>query len=380
MAYLPLSTANLPDPAIDPAQGSSPEDYFNTVLYTGDSATSSAGTVARTITGVGFQPDLIWVKSRNNGGTWSDHSLTDSVRGNNLSLSSNTTGATINVATDFGNGGIGGPAADGFTIVSGSAGSTANLNSSGDTYVAWNWKANGSGVSNTDGSITSTVSANTTSGFSIVSYTGTNSATETIGHGLNQAPDMIIVKSRDSADFWPVYHKDTNTDGGENYLMRLNTTDARLNSNVYWNDTAPTSTVFTVGTSSALNNTDDFIAYCFHSVDGFSKLGSYTGNGSSDGPFVYTGFRPAFVMVKRTDGGTNNWVIYDKERDPYNYVDSRLFPNTSGSESGGGASYSYDFLSNGFKVRSIGSEHNLDGGTYIYMAFAENPFKYSNAR
>jgi hypothetical protein len=324
------------------------------VLYTGADPTKS-------VTGVGFQPDLVWAKRRNVAAT---HNIVDAVRGASKYLYSNLTdaeGTYTDKLTSFDS--------DGFTCGTDVTG-TGTINTAGDTFVAWCWKAdNTSGSSNTDGSITSTVSANTDAGFSIVKW-ASSSYSDTIGHGLTQAPDMIIAKELDGSRNWLVYHSAV----GDGYYAALNTNGAFVSPSVGRLDTV-TSTTFICGTDYT-----NQIAYCFHSVDGFSKFGSYTGNGSSDGPFVYTGFRPAFVMVKRTDGGTNNWVIYDKERDPYNYVDSRLFPNTSGSESGGGASYSYDFTSNGFKLRSIGSEHNISGGTYIYMAFAENPFKYANAR
>ena len=354
--YLALCTANLEVPdAMNPALDNSPQDYFNTVLYTGNGSSQS-------ITGVGLQPSWTWIKRRDSAAY---HHIYDAIRGGTKVLYSNATDSEQTSA-----GGLTSFDSDGFSI-----GNHASVNTSGGSYVAWNWKANGSGVSNTDGSITSTVSANTDAGFSIVSWVGTE-ATATVGHGLNSAPEMIIVKDRDTAYNWVVYSESI---GNTNYL-RLNTTDASATYNM-WNNTSPTSSVFSLSGYDWVNNlNDDMIAYCFHSVEGFSKFGSYTGNGSTDGTFVYTGFRPAFLLIKRTDGGTNNWVIYDKERDPYNYVDDRLYPNLSSAESGGGASYSYDFLSNGFKLRSIGSEHNISGGTYIYMAFAENPFKYSTAR
>ena len=362
MAYLPLSTANLPDPAIDPAQGSSPEDYFNTVLWTGN------GT-SQTITGVGFQPDLVWGKGKSYA---VNHALIDAVRGSNKFLESSTSDAEDTLSTI-----ITSFDTDGFSV-----GSAGRLNTSGQTYVAWNWKANGSGVSNTDGSITSTVSANTTSGFSIVSYTGTGVGTiATIGHGLDQAPDWIVVKSRDtSGRGWIVYHSSL----GATKKLDLEDTDPAQTVTANWNDTEPTSTVFTVGTGGDTNTTDDFIAYCFHSVDGFSRMGKYVGNGSADGPFVYTGFRPAFVMIKRTDSA-GSWTMLDATRDTYNEMDTILVAEATSTETDfGTANRNMDFLSNGFKIRYTTAggttEMNASGGTYIYMAFAENPFKYSNAR
>ena len=358
MAYNKLSTANLPDPAINPAQGSSPGDYFNTVLYPGTGADQP-------ITGIGFKPDWVWLKQRNATGS---HGLFDSVRGATKRLSSNLTAAEDTAA------GVNSFDADGFTL------DALNWNQSGQTFVSWNWKA-GTSFSNDAGengaTIASSGKVSTESGFSIASFNSGSAGTQSFKHGLSQVPEIVFLKSRTTSQAWPVWTSLTgNPSTAYGYL---NYSNAFSTDSLQWIN-APTSTLFTFNSNYALNQNADCIAYCFHSVEGFSKCSSYVGNGNADGPFVYTGFRPSFLLVKRTDGGTNNWVIYDKERDSYNYVDSRLFPNTSGSESGGGASYSYDFLSNGFKVRSIGSEHNLDGGTYIYMAFAENPFKYSNAR
>ena len=359
MAYLPLSTANLPDPAIDPAQGSSPSDYFNTVLYTGDGSTNGD---QQAITGVGFAPDWVWLKSRSH---TTVHYLSDQVRGVNKTLNlPNTTGEqTQTIFPAFGS--------DGFTVEYQSANAGTNVN--GNTYVAWNWKANGSGVSNTDGSITSTVSANTESGFSIVSYTGTG-ASATVGHGLNEAPPVVLIKNRSTAQNWQMNY--TIGDGSHDFIY-LNSTGAKAGDHTI---AAPTSSLFTVGTGATVNTSgDNYIAYCFHSVDGFSKIGSYTGNGSADGPFVYTGFRPAFVMRKRTDS-TSDWFIQDGIRSTYNQAQLNLYPNLSLQEinSSGNA---IDILSNGFKMKGgSGDSSNASGGTYIYMAFAENPFKYSNAR
>jgi hypothetical protein len=354
MAYLPLSTANLPDPAIDPAQGSSPQDYFNTVLYTGNGTSQS-------VTGVGFQPDFVAIKVRS---VASGHYDFDVLRGTQKRLGFNTTGAEItntNSLTSFNS--------DGFSV-----GSEDSVNGSGRTIVAWNWKANGSGVSNTDGSITSTVSANTESGFSIVSYTGNGTAGATVGHGLNSAPDWVVTHRRDSTSSWRVYHSAL----GATKMIELHTTGA-AEVNGVWNNTEPTSSVFTLSSFGDVNtNTGTYIAYCFHSVEGFSKFGSYTGNGSTDGPFVYTGFRPAFVITKRTNS-TSSWHMYDTtrlDRNPNAYL---LFAESSSAESTGGTNY-IDTLSNGFKCRGTGDALNVSGSSYIYMAFAENPFKYSNAR
>ena len=354
MPYKSLSTANLPDPVIDPAQGSSPEDYFNTVLYTGD------GTTDHEITGVGFQPDFVWIKPRSQAYA---HGLFDAVRGTTKVLFTN------NTFVEAINSGVISFDSDGFSVAD-----DAGYNQSGTTHVAWNWKANGSGVSNTDGSITSTVSANTTSGFSIVSYSGNDTAGATVGHGLSQAPEVVIAKPRDKNDNWRVGHNGLTS---WDYYLILNSTAAQANAANIWNDTAPSSTVFTLGDNDGINGSlYDYIAYCFHSVEGFSKFGSYTGTGSSR-QFVYTGFRPAFILCKNTSG-TGNWILHDTKRDPYNLMTANLYTNSSSAE---GNTNMVDALSNGFEVAAdFFGDNNASGSTYIYMAFAENPFKYSNAR
>jgi hypothetical protein len=350
--YLALCENNLPDPSI-----ALPGDHFNTVLYTGNGSTQS-------ITGVGFQPNLNWIKARNSP---EYNVLHDVLRGANNRLFSNTTDAetTAPTMTSFDS--------DGFSV-STDGGTYSATNANGTTYAAWNWKANGSGSSNTDGTITSTVSANTTAGFSIVSYTGTG-ANATVGHGLTQAPEMVIYKRRDAVANWIIK---SSVFGVDEYLIF--TADQKYSdSGVFWNSTLPTSTVFSLGNSLSVNGSSaTYIAYCFHSVEGYSKIGSYTGNGSADGPFVYTGFRPAFVLIKDT-GSAEQWQMVDSARDTYNVVDSVLFPNSSGTEASASSTYR-DFLSNGFKVRTSDLSQNGNGRTYIYMAFAESPFKYSNAR
>jgi hypothetical protein len=365
--YLALCEDNLPDPSI-----ADPTAYFNTVLYTGNGSTQS-------ISGVGFQPDFTWIKERT---STSSHRLYDTLRGVNTYLQSNSTDAE---GTNAGNG-LTSFDADGFSL-----GSNTAVNESGITHVAWNWKAdNTSGSSNTDGTITSTVSANTTAGFSIVSYTGTGVAGDTMGHGLSQAPEVVIMKKRasngaDGVRSWTVWNKDL-TDG--NYLY-LNATNAQFGGrffgevgNVTYPYTEPTASLITFGGVNTgqyqeVNyNGDDYIMYCFHSVEGYSKFGSYTGNGSTDGPFVYTGFRPAFVITKAY-GSTSSWQMFDSKRSPYNEVDKRLRADTSGAED---TNLERDFLSNGFKIRTNNATLNGSGVNLIYMAFAESPFKYSNAR
>ena len=335
-----------------------PNLYFDVVTYTGTGAT-------QTITGLNFQPDFVWIKSRS---AATDNKLTDAVRGVTKGLISNSTAAETtdtNGVTAF--------TSSGFTL-----GSDSVYNNSGATYVAWCWKANGSGSTNTSVSITSTVSANTTSGFSVVTFTGTGSAA-TIGHGLGVAPRMFIVKQRtaSSATSWYVYHASLSDAPAS--AIYLNLTNAQDGPNaVFWNNTAPTSSVFSIGTSAGVSaSAGTYVAYCFAEVAGYSKFGSYTGNGSSDGVFVYTGFRPAYVLIKRTTSAYDWWIL-DATRATYNAVKGRLYANASDAES---TTYPYlDFLSNGFKLRDADGGLNASGEPYIYACFAQNPFKYSLAR
>jgi len=330
-------------------------DYFNTKLYTG-TATSAGNTQA--ITGVGFQPDLVWIKNRS--GAY-QHVLYDVVRGVNKEIRTAETSAEFDSGT---NGYLSAFDSDGFTTTRGT--NTGNhVNVSGSNFASWNWKANGTGSANTDGSISSTVSASATSGFSIVKYTGTG-ANATVGHGLGVAPKMIIVKNTEATENWLVYHQSLENTSA----LKLNETSAKGSTQYYWNNTSPTSSTFSLGASSEANtNADVNIAYCFADVTGYSKFGSYTGNGNADGTFVYTGFKPALVIHKRTDTGAS-WMMYDNKRQTINPKDQTLFADLSNAESGGDA---VDFLSNGFKQRSTGASQNASGGTYIYMAFAEQP-------
>jgi len=358
--YLALCTSNLPETGFGDLFINKPSDHFQTVTYTGND------TDGHSITGLDFQPDLVWIKDRTNA---YNHELVDSVRGGTKVLFSNLTNAE---QTETGS--LSAFNSDGFTVNS----NRGNVNASGDSYVAWCWKAGGTPVSNTDGDITSSVSANTTAGFSIVSYTGTSATNPaTVGHGLSSTPELIMFKNRDASVDWQVYSKSIAT---SQKLYLNNTSGAAGTSN--WNSTAPTSSVFTVngtGSGAVNGNGEDIIAYCFHSVDGFSKVGSYTGNGSTDGTFVYTGFRPAFVMVKRTDSA-NYWMILDNARESDNPLVAGLYPNNTDAETNFGNTTGVDYLSNGFKHRDNVGSTNASGGTYIYMAFAEDPFKYSNAR
>jgi len=324
-------------------------DNFNTKLYTGNGST-------QTITGVGFQPDFMWIKERS--GT-SSHALINAVSGINKKLMSNSTdveSTETNYITAVSN--------DGFSV-----GQNNGINQSGITNVAWNWKANGSGSANTDGSITSTVSANTTAGFSIVSYTGTGSAS-TVGHGLSTAPSVIIIKNRSVTKPWQVGHKSLRFQNG----IYLNETSASPSDHGAFNSTNPTTSVFTIETSSYVNTSGhNYIAYCFAEKTGYSKFGSYTGNGNADGSFIYTGFKPAFVMVKRTNN-TGHWQLVDTKRPSYN-PQYYLRANSNNAEA---TDIDFDIVSNGFKTRSTDTSYNGSGDSYIYMAFAEAPLVGTN--
>ena len=340
-----------------------PTDYFNTVLYTGNGS-------ARTISGVGFQPDWVWVKDRT---TTNYHYLYDSVRGNNLNLFSNDTSAEVNVTTGQNGGGIGSQASDGFTIVAGNI-NTNNVNTSSNTYVSWNWKAGTSFTNDASatgiGTLDSSGSVNTDAGFSIISFTGTETSSQSVAHGLGAVPELIISKSRDVADNWMVYH---GTYSSQQY-QSLNLTTAVASSANIWTS-LPTSTVINIGDNAGVNDNGAMIMYAFRSVQGYSKFGSYTGNGSADGTFVYTGFKPAFVIIKITSG-TGNWNIFDIKRDGYNGENENLSANLSDAESAG--NNRIDILSNGFKVRASTADVGSSGASYIYMAIAENPFVASN--
>lgn len=329
------------------------DDYFQAVTYTGNGSTN-------TITGLRFQPDFVWIKGRS-GAT--DHALYDAVRGTTKDLVSNSTAAETTQST-----GLTSFNSDGFTL-----GALSKVNTNGATYVAWCWKANGAGSSNTAGSITSTVSVNTTAGFSVATWTGSGSGATTVGHGLGVAPAIIIVKDRSLARNWNVYHQSLGATKG----IVLNSTGAASGADAgWWNNTAPTSSVFTVGTYA--NEASTYVAYCFAAIPGYSAFGSYTGNGSADGPFVYLGFRPKFIMRKQTtnNGDVGGWIMFDTSRDDYNVATKRLLANSSNAEATPGNNI--DILSNGWKERSSDGYSNASGQTYIYMAFAESPFASNN--
>jgi len=359
-----LVTTNLPTPTIGATSTTQANDYFDATLYTGTGATQS-------ITNSGsMQPDFVWFKRRS---ITENHWLTDSVRGSTKGLFSNLTDAEAtrtDQLTSFNS--------NGFTLGADAAGYS---NASGQSYVAWNWNAGGSNATNTSGTITSTVRANTTSGFSIVTYTGTGS-NATVGHGLGVAPQMIICMNRGGGNYFPVYHV-TNTASKTQWLQLTN---AASSDTAYWQGVTPTTSVFSIGTNTNVNgSTQNYVAYCFAPVAGYSAFGSYTGNGSTDGPFVYTGFRPRFVMWKNTTTAGYNWEIIDTARDTYNVMLNVLGPNTSAAESAFAGPPYLDAVSNGFKIRtgsaSVGYQNiNNNNDTYIYAAFAESPFKYSLAR
>ena len=339
-----------------------PSDYFNTVLYTGDASSP------RTISGVGFQPDWNWSKSRNSADY--DHNVADSVRGGSAYyLKTNTDVAeTGNPAAGY----VSSFNSDGYVLTAGGSNNT-NYNNNSTTYVSWNWKAGTSftndASSTSIGSIDSAGSVSDISGFSIVSFTGTGS-NGTIKHGLSTAPSMVIIKRRDSSNDWRV-----GSDGLTNWTkhVNLNTEAAQSDLASAFNSTAPTSSVFSVGTSASTNASGGtFIAYCFASIKGYSKVGSYTGNGSTDGTFIYTGFKPAWIMIKRTDNSSGSrWLMLDNKRNTFNVLNKNILGDASDAEVDVDRG---DFLSNGFKTRSTGTTVNGSGASYIYMAFAENPF------
>ena len=323
--------------------------------YTGTGATRAVSNAVNTVS---FQPDLVWIKDRT---TAYSHILFDTIRGAGNYLISN---GTLVETTDTNY-------MSAFTSTGFSVGTSAVSNGNTENYVGWQWKAGGTAVSNTAGTITSSVSANPTAGFSVVTYTGTG-ANATVGHGLGVAPGLILIKARASAYDWTVYHSAI---GATKYLV-LDGTSAAGTDTTAFNNTAPTSTVFSLG-SAVWANSGTMVAYCWAPVAGYSAFGSYTGNGSADGTFIYTGFRPRWLMIKSSSGAFN-WFIEDASRNTTNVTGLDLSPNLSDAEANN--SPTFDFLSNGFKLRNTYTSQNGSGSTYIYAAFAENPLKYSNAR
>jgi len=330
-------------------------------LWTGN---GSSGTT-RAITGVGHAPDLVWLKNRDYGAS---HDFYDSVRGGNKNLHQNSNAAEV---TNIDGGWIDSFDSDGFTLQIGGGGANEWYdNRNGNNIVGWSWKAGGAASSNGDGTITSSVSANPTAGFSIVSYTSPGTSSDgTVGHGLSQAPELVIVKNRDSAYNWDVW----NTALSSGYDLILNTSAAQTSGR--WSTTIPTASLVTLKDTYEVNGTDKYIAYCFHSVEGYSKVGSYEGNNNADGTFIYTGFKPAFLMYKNIDA-TADWGMVDNKRSPYNTLTKYLAANENAAE----ITNSFgDFTSNGIKMRNTYGGANASN-TYIYLAFAESPFKTSNAR
>jgi len=366
--FVRLNTYNLPTPTV--LKGNT---VMDAVLWTGNGTTGTGS-----ITGLNFKPDFVWAKMRSSA---ISHALFNSVVGGgaNKGLCSNTTDSEASFNDNSTNGYLSSFNSDGFSYFGGS--SPAYFSSNGNTYVGWAWQAGQGSTSSitvnqygSTPSIASTVSVNTTAGFSIVTYTGTG-ANATVGHGLGVAPKMIIVKQRSGATSWNVYH----TSLGAGNLVYLEATNASTASSTTWNNTSPTSTVFSIGTAAGPNtNTGTYVAYCWAAIAGYSAFGSYTGNGSADGPFVYTGFRPKYVLIK-VSSTTGNWQIMDSVRNSYNVANSTLFPNDASAQATD-TNRMLDFLSNGFKLRSTLGEWNGSGSTFIYAAFAENPFKNSNAR
>jgi hypothetical protein len=370
-----MCSGNLPiSDDIDPAQTDDdfPTKQFNAFTYTGTGSSNA-------LTGVGFQPDLVWFKKRNSSSN-SNNRMVDSSRGVTKSVTANSTAVEqndTNGLTAFGS--------DGFTV-----GADENYNQSSHTYVAWCWKAN-SGVtsSNTDGSITSTVQANTNAGFSIVTYTGGygswgSSYRSTFGHGLTKAPEFMIFKERDNTDMWTVFHHSVGDGGGSNPAsnnLRLDTNEALYTNQSYksFGGVMPTSTLVTVEGNTTNSSSNTHVAYIWHSVEGFSKFGGFTANGSdNDGaPFIYTGFRPRLLVIKGISA-TNNWAVFDTARETANPIDQNLHWDTSDAE----VTEDYrdlDILSNGFKLRSNnGLLNHPSGDKYVYMAWGDVPFKYNN--
>jgi hypothetical protein len=355
-----LCTTNLPEPTI--ADGSTVMDV---ALYTGNGST-------QTISGLNFSPDFVWIKRRDSA---AQHVLYDQIRGagaNKELVSSGTfeEGNTSSVATqEYGY--MSAFTSDGFSVAAGTVNGTyTNLNAS--TYAAWTWDAGSSTVTNTAGSITSQVRANASAGFSVVTYTGTGAAA-TVGHGLGVAPALVILKFRGTTSNWSVYHSSV----GNTKRLILNSTASEATGSTFWNNTSPTSTVFSVGGD--LNDSTTIVAYCFAPVAGYSSFGSYTGNGSADGPFVYTGMRPRWILIKNTSA-TGYWILKDTARDPANTMAYHLAPNASDADYYDLSLLALDSLSNGFKVRNSNSGHNTNGNVYLFIAFAESPFQYARAR
>lgn len=366
--YKSLCTTNLSTPTIGATTTTAANKYFDALIYTGNGSSSQRTDISWT----NMQPDMVWIKNRT---TANNHVLHDVIRGPAFALQTNLTDATDG-PVGFGSDGFGSDTGVANQLRVFTNDGRYNLNN--NSYVAWGWKGTSSNTTNTSGSITSIVRANQTAGFSIVTFTAPSGSTAyTVGHGLGTTPAMIIVKERSAAgNNWYVWHQRySNTAQGN---QRLDTTAAVGNSTQVWNNTAPTSTVFSSISGTAVSSSTTAVAYCFAEIAGYSAFGSYTGNGSTNGPFVYTGFRPKYVLIKRTDA-IATWYVYDTARATYNTTNAWLRPNTTDAENSA-TTWEFDLLSNGFKVRNSGAFSNASSGTYIYAAFAEFPFKTALAR
>jgi hypothetical protein len=351
--FLALCGNNLPEYAIDPANGDQPKDHFDIVTYTGNA------TDGRTVNGLSFQPDLVWIKSRN---TVVSHRLYDSVRGATKELYPNLTNAQATDTTSLQS-----FDSDGFTL-----GTDSSTNGSSRTFVGWCWKAGGTAVSNTDGTITSQVSANKTAGFSIITYTGNNTSGATVGHGLDEKPTFYIIKKTNATHSWHIYHRDLGATHGIQFAS-----SNQIDLLGYWNDTGPTDSVITLGNYSGVNDTNNFVCYAWHDVEGYSMTGQYEGNSSTEGRFIYTGFRPKLFIVK-SNTANEPWMIMDSVRHPDNPNDAQLRIESSNAENNDGNGI--DFLSNGIKIRSNIGNWGTNNENYIWIAFAETPIKYSRGK
>ncbi|NBP02529.1 MAG: hypothetical protein EBU90_20900 [Proteobacteria bacterium] len=357
VGYKALCSTNLPAPAIGLASGNRASNFFNANTYVGTGSTLS-------ITDIGFKPDLVWIKSRSGSGVNANHVITDSLRGVNSQLCSNTVSAPTTFTTS-----VTSFDSSGFTL-----GNEANVNTNTATYIAWCWRAESSNTTNTSGTISSVVRANQAAGFSIVNFIGNSTSGATVGHGLGQAPAMMILKSTTAGTGWAVYHKSL---GATKYIWLMEQSAAATYSGA-WNNTEPNSTVFTLGNDGQWNQTGrSQIVYCWAEIPGYSKFGGYTGNGGgADGTFIYLGFRPKFLLVK-CSSNLSEWLLMDTTRNPYNPCNLRLDANQSISEQ---TVIYLDILSNGFKLKNTSSFMNDNGYTFIYAAFADSPFRQSIAR
>ena len=341
-----------------------PTAYFQAKLYSGNGAAIGAGGNSITFGGeTNLAPGMLWIKRRD---SVAEQNLLDSVRGAQIRYYPDDAYAEDTGVTES----VNAFTSDGFNL-----GNSGGVNASGGTYVAWCWKAGGSSSSNEAGSINTTAtSVDTTSGFSISTYTGNDTAGATIGHGLGAVPHLIIIKCRNASQSWVVYHHKMRSDPETDYLI-LDTNAASVDNANRWNDTAPTSTLITLGDENQSNGTLNYGAYVFTSIQGYSKFSSYKGNSNNNGTFVFTGFRPAYVMIKCSTGGSSNWAIFDAKREGYNVDNDALYADTNAVEA---TSDDIDILSNGFKLRNTGFTLNQGGDTYVYAAFAEAPFVNSN--